>query len=136
MKFEAEIRGMHFRISDPINPSPAKLLIELLPSGAGLSLVREPENAYDSNAIQVWLPRESLPSGLLGEGPDGEDFELKLNGYGWTREMVADAPELMLGFVGKEFAEHIAPKLDAGEEPSSSFFVSGKGKPMVKVEFE
>ena len=40
--------GAHFR-------PPAKALIQSLPVGQVLRLSREPDNQYDTNAIQVWL---------------------------------------------------------------------------------
>lgn len=142
MNMIAEIRGMHFRLSDPKNPAPAKLLIEVLATGTELNLVREPENEYDKNAIQVWLPFAALEEELLQASPDGEpsaravEFEAKLNGYGWTLQQLRDSPELMLGYVGKEWAEVLAPLMDAeeGRVASASFCVSGKGKPQVRVE--
>lgn len=132
MKFEAEIRGMHFRLKDPVNPAPAKLLVESLATGAKLELVREPGNEYDPNAVQVWMPQAALPEGW---NQKGGEFEIKLAGFGWTLEMVEAAPELMLGFVGKEFAEHISPLMEEENEFEATFAVSGKGKPLVKVDF-
>lgn len=42
------LRGMHFRGSH------AKEYVDMLEEGQIMYLVREPDNAYDPNAIQVW----------------------------------------------------------------------------------
>lgn len=130
MNFVAEIRGMHFRTNDPVNPAPAKLLVEYMAAGYELELVRDRENEYDSNAIAVWID----PSVLVADFAEDENFQLLLNGYGWTMEQLSDSPRLMLGFVGKEFAEHIAPLLDAGQDYEAKFGVNGKGKPQAFIE--
>lgn len=56
----APIVGMHFR-------PPAKDVINLLPGGCRLILMREPDNPYDVNAIKVLLP---------GFSPEGEHAAL------------------------------------------------------------
>lgn len=143
---QAEIRGMHFRTSDQNNPAPAKLLVETLPNGTELKLVREPGNEYDRNAIQVWLAQSALPE-WLDEVTDPlsdaaaqklDDFQIKLQGYGWDLERFWSQPEFMLGYVAKEVAVNLAGLMDqSGKTAWSkgiSFTVSGKGKPEVRVD--
>lgn len=124
MRFDCELRGMHFY-------PPAKLLITMLPTGCALQLEREPGNEYDANAIKVWLEPGSIPEEHLAAGGD---FEFKLAGYGRSLEEFMETPQIMMGHIARELAEHIAPLLDAGRSASAKFAVSGAGKPQVIVE--
>lgn len=63
--------GAHFR-------PPAKAIIASLPAGAELRLEAEPDNPYDSKALQVWVharqcEREALSEALQGTGFEPED---------------------------------------------------------------
>ena len=129
----ADLRGMHFRHSDPTNPSPAKLLVEALPNGAPLALLREPSNEYDPNAIQAWVSPSALPEGDLLEG---SEFAEKLAGFGWDLEKLRESPELMLGYVGKEWAALLAPLADRGVAMTAVFCVNGKGKPATRITYD
>lgn len=145
----AEIRGAGFRLTDPVNPSPAKALLDALPTGTELKLEREPTNAHDKNAIKVWLTKEvmkkAIPAYSRPEGAAGSDFEIRLNGYGWSLEMLEDGQEFMLGYVGKEWAERLAPLLDGASDQDARKLVaesapttSAKNRPTagVKISWE
>lgn len=119
-----EIRGMGFH-------PPAKALIKRLPTGTQLELVREPENPYDPNAIQVWVAPAVLPEDQRAE------FEMELAGWGKTLEEFLEAPQWMLGFVAKETAANIAGLMDReGASASATFSVSGAGKPQAEINIE
>lgn len=70
-KLTISLVGMHFR-------PPAKQLISVMPAGARLQLVPEPDNPYDPKAVQVWGSVREIPPGqydvlesaLVGTGHD------------------------------------------------------------------
>ena len=75
-KIYAPVRGANFRPE-----SARQRLLDYTPD-MPICLTREPDNAHDSNAIQVWVGHEG-----------NEEF---------------------VGYVGREFAEELAPRMDAG----------------------
>lgn len=61
MKYEALLRGVNFR------PIEAKSLVMEMEEGHVLSLLREPENPYDTNAIQVIDPESQIFIGFVAK---------------------------------------------------------------------
>ena len=120
----AEVRGMGFR-------PPAKAIIEALRPGAELKLVREPSNEYDPHAVQVWVE----PSQVREE--DHENLAIGLGGYGQTLETFLEAPQWFLGYVGKEWAQHVSPILaQPGVEYTAKLGFNAKGKPTAEIKVE
>ena len=93
------IVGAHFR-------PPAKAILSSLPQGAALSLVPEPENPFDSNAIAVFVePKEIPPS-------EHETLAETAQGMGFTMEDILTAPAWHLGYIPKALAAAIVGDLN------------------------
>lgn len=56
MKLSIRLVGMHFR-------PPAKQVLMALPMGTEVSLIPEPDNQYDSNAVRVVVDMDAIASG-------------------------------------------------------------------------
>jgi len=103
MKITTLIVGSHFH-------PPAKTLLAGLPNGLPLSIVPEPENPYDENALLVTLDPRSIPKNLwkgldtLLEGSGCEMAELAM-------QMEVEGVPITLGHVGKTGGK---PLLKAG----------------------
>lgn len=83
--------GAHFR-------PPAKLILECLPSGAPLSLIAEPDNPYDSNAVQVNVQLSEVAE---SQYPRLES-ELPSMGWDFSDDFVVrrdNHEDIMLGFL-------------------------------------
>jgi hypothetical protein len=109
---------------------PAKLLLENLAIGTPLTLLAEPENAYDPNAVAVWLRSADIPAGAyasLGE---------VLPNFGLTLDAVLEQEQWHMGYVPKEFA--MALRHHAVVETSVplavTFAVNAKGYPRVRFQ--
>lgn len=93
------IVGAHFR-------PPAKALLQVLPAGAVLSLVREPHNAYDENACAVFVePKEILPDSY-------EELREAISGYGLSLEEIHEQPAWHLGYLPAKDMVGLAQPLD------------------------
>lgn len=130
--------GMHFR-------PPAKAILAFLPSNAAVALKLEPSNPYDANAVQVLVASTQVPEDLRSSlesqlGPMGHDLESFDAGSPWH-----------LGYIKREYAEDLAPRLralheqglaaspDVGEaerEFPAKLAFDGAGKPLVVLELE
>lgn len=115
---------------------PAKEILNNLPSNAKLILRRQPDNPYDSNAVQVclWMDQdlpETVMTLLIGAEHVDEYYK-----------DVEDVEPFHLGFIPRDEAVEIAPMMDEGmddteEAPSEwpallTFLPSGQ--PGVKFE--
>ena len=97
------IVGAHFR-------PPAKAILASLPTGAVLSLVPEPENPFDSNAIAVFVePKEIPPS-------EHETLNETAQGMGFSIEDILTAPAWHLGYIPKALAATIVEDLNESPE--------------------
>jgi hypothetical protein len=93
------IVGAHFR-------PPAKAILASLPAGAALSLVPEPSNPFDSNAIAVFVePKEIPPS-------EHEALTEVAAGMGFEIEDILTAPAWHLGYIPKALAAAIVEDLN------------------------
>jgi hypothetical protein len=71
MKYSAPLVGMRFH-------APAPAILQCLPSGASVTLVPEPENPFDSNAIIVQVRANAIPV------DQHEKLAMVLQGYGYS----------------------------------------------------
>lgn len=136
------IVGMQFR---PVEGIPAPTIMTLLPPGTPLYLVRQPDNEYDYNAIQVWIKNtaEVIPESL-------EDIkESCVNKEGQPYECPDLTQPLMLGFLKAKTidddvqgADVLAPRIDAmvaageiasAEEIPCELVYGESGKPGLKI---
>lgn len=109
------IVGAHFR-------PPAKAILASLPTGAALSLVPEPENPFDSNAIAVFVePKEIPPS-------EHETLAETAAGMGFDIEDILTAPAWHLGYIPKALAATIVEDLNTAiADASADGDMSGTG---------
>lgn len=77
--------GMHFR-------PPAKGVLAALPAGCQLSVVPEPDNAYDANALKVCVDLSTQPEAVLAE------VSTQIAGYGYELTQINSAP-FHLGYI-------------------------------------
>jgi hypothetical protein len=115
---------------------PAQALLRAAKANAALVLLREPENAYDSNAIAAWLP--------AGEFVSQEKLEEELAKSGWDTDRLMDlwhegpepigSPAWQVGYMAKEFAASAVanrwPLADA------SLAWNADGKPAIRLQME
>jgi len=114
----APLVGAHFH-------PPAKLLLQHLPTGQVLRLIRDPDNAYDTNAIAVWADIEKNPDIPMHE----------LIGFGVEEESFPGS--FMLGHIAAKTGEAkaLAPILDSGHMPKATLAFDAKGAPRVALEW-
>jgi hypothetical protein len=129
----APIVGMVFR-------PPANDVIMLLPVGAKLQLVREPDNPHDPDAIKVLL------LDFDENGPYAELFEhlgemVEADTYGhlkWNLENLTNP--LHLGYIanspktGGKFASELCAFVMPGEGKEATLVYSASGKPQAEFE--
>ena len=134
--FSAPLVGDYFR-------PPAKALIQLLPIDHPLILQREPDNAFDPNAVKVILETSTLQA-IPAPSPIDQLLDEKCGPFGFSADEIFASSEWHLGYIAKEFAVHLTKLLiDENEEPipytaTLSFFTNEKGqnKPQVMIEIE
>jgi len=118
---------------------PAAGVLSVLPSGASLLVRREPSNAYDVNALQVLVVRETLaglPQPQLLAAIEGFGFTLTdVPGEIVTNDYARQALEfpLHLGYVPRVEAATLAPLFDrAGQaEVRAELTFAADGAPRV-----
>lgn len=107
---------------------PAQALIDVLAVGTPLFLMAEPTNAYDANAIQVYLESHNIPAEAH------PSLEEAIARFGLDLDTVLSQDQWHLGYVPKEFAAQlraagtIMPNIPMDVE----FALSSEGKPRVK----
>ncbi len=79
----APLVGMHFR-------PPAKCILAVLPSGCRLSIVPEPSNPYDENALAVFVASRDIPA----EGHEQLSAEAPLSGFDLSDILAQEAWQL------------------------------------------
>lgn len=85
---------------------PAEDVLNLLPAGTTLILRRQPDNPYDENAIQVlliWQDEGALEAVVL---QCAEEVSAEID----------NTEPLHLGYIPKEHAKELAPKMDADQD--------------------
>ena len=128
--YQCALVGMHFR-------PPARQVLERLRLGTRLELRREPDNAYDPWAVEVWVSPAEIE---LDEG-----FEEALAGAGCDLEELLAQEAIQLGFLGAspklieagQVANRVvAEEMDSGEVVEAKLTVSLSGKPSVLCKVE
>jgi hypothetical protein len=106
---------------------PAVALINALPVGAPLTVIAEPENQYDPNAIAVWLYTKDLPEAsreaLKETGPQS----------GWPFDKIMAQEVFHLGYIPKELAAELKASgaIRDNEPVDVTFAVNASGQPRV-----
>ncbi len=85
---------------------PARGLLDTLPVGQPLIARREPSNVHDPNAVQVLVKTSAI-------GPISREMQTACEGYGYGEQELLAQPEWHLGYVPREKAASLAPRLDA-----------------------
>lgn len=109
---------------------PAKALIDVLPIGTPLTLIAEPENQYDPNAVAVWLYSRDIP-----EGAAHDKLSETLPAFGTDLDTVLSQEAWHLGYIAKEMAKQLRENdvvpIDSPIE--GSFSLSSGGAPRVRL---
>lgn len=121
--FRVPLVGTFFRgLPDGRNCGPA--VLANLPSNTLLTIVPEPTNAFDPNAIAVMLNTADIP--LQAHA----NLELELAGYGVLLGELLMLPTFQLGYIAKAKAAELAGLVpQSGTTATLSF--SPEGKPQV-----
>ena len=114
------IVGGHFR-------PPANGILATLRGGAPLTLIPEPSNEYDPNAVKVVWYSAYLPV------EDMTTMDDNVLGFGFSVQDIKDVDEWHLGYVPRGLAAVLAPELN-GQTRDGVLGFDAKGKPMIIVE--
>lgn len=115
----APLVGAHFR-------PPAKALLQALPAGAPLWLVPEPTNEHDANAVKVMVRIEAIPQDQQAL------LEQLAAPYGFLLDDILSREEWQLGYVKRDYAAMIAPKLSGRPCPATLGFTLD-GSPTIEA---
>lgn len=116
------IVGMFYR-------PPAKALIAVMSVGTKLTLLAEPDNPYDSNAIAVWLDPSDFSEDVKAQLPSA------LADFGFSLDDIMAKPAWHLGYVPKEIAAQLrATGFDSDACIIGAFRLSASGAPRVAFE--
>jgi hypothetical protein len=121
--FTAPIVGMYYR-------PPAKVILSFLQAGSDLTLQREPENPYDANAVMVLANVNQISESLhtaLAEAAAPFGFELN---------ELLEQGDWHLGYIGREFAVHLAKLLDDNPSYTCTLKFNFENKPLAEIEME
>ena len=113
------IVGVHFH-------PPARAILQCLPGGCTLSLIPEPTNEYDPNAVKVVVETQDIPL-------DG-DLEILVSSFGFSLEDIQRQPEWHLGYIPRTEAEGVQRNLK-GERGEGTLSFNVKGKPQIVAEY-
>lgn len=126
LSFEGSLVGMRFR-------PPALEITQSLKPGDKLLARREPDNAYDPNAIAIFLDPAQFDT--VEDRNAAALLESLAQELAWPE--VPDLP-LQLGYINREAAEVISGQMDQSgvSEVECIHQLSFSGKPIVKVNLE
>ena len=115
------IVGMRFR-------PPALALVDALAVGTPLMLIAEPENAFDVNAVAVWLNPADIPQAAY------DTLRETLPPHGFTLEDVIGNDEpFHLGYIAQEFAAQLRACGAVGTDDSVAVtFAISNGMPRAR----
>jgi hypothetical protein len=127
-KYTLAIVGAKFR-------PPAEGLLAVLPLGTKLIVRREPSNIYDINAMMVLARTEDFAT------PDWVKLMQPLDstaGYGSDIDDILASPEWHLGYIPRQDALLLAPRMDAADarEALGVLTFSAEGHPRVQFSIE
>ena len=107
---------------------PALALINVIAIGTPLLLIAEPENAYDPNAIAVWLHSRDIPEAAYGRLRD------LLPDYGKTLDDILNEADWQLGYIARDFAAQLRASgaVPTDEPVIVTFAVNAQGAPRAK----
>lgn len=110
---------------------PALGILSILPAGARLIARRESTNQYDANAIQVIWPTAPLANSKASV----TEINDRLAGYGCSLDELESQPHWHLGYIPRERAAELAPKMDADGQSDleGSLFFSPSGNANVQL---
>lgn len=116
------IVGMFYR-------PPAQAIISVLPIGLPLTLIAEPDNPADTNAVAVWVNSSDIPEKAH------ERLSQELTVFGYSLEQVLAQESWQLGYVPKEMARQLreADTVPVDEPIEGSFSLSSRGAPRVRL---
>lgn len=120
--FSLPLVGMRFR-------PPAEAILSVLPLDQPLSVIPEPDNGFDPNALKVELIVSTFPITL------DEELSSLLPGYGFSLEEFFSQESWHIGYIAKEFAKDLAPRLK-GETRVAKLGFNAEGKARVILELE
>jgi len=108
---------------------PAQAILSVLPSGAKLFILSEPENPYDPKAIAIYVNSKELSK------IDKEVLESALEGSGTSPEDLFLQPSWPLGYIPRNETSQIHPHLP--EEGLTGTFLppQEKGSGKISVAF-
>lgn len=96
--FLAPLVGMHFR-------PPAKAILAVLPANCPLQVIPEPDNPFDSNALQVMVRSVDIPKG------QHEELDNAGRMFGYPLEDILAKEQWHLGYVKATEAIHLQPRI-------------------------
>ena len=107
---------------------PAQALLDSLAIGTPLFLWSEPENAYDINAVAVYLN-----SADLGEAAKLQ-LESTLSEFGYTVDQIMAAEIWHLGYIDRKNAAYLRERniVPEGAGVEVKFLLSPDGKPRIQ----
>lgn len=108
---------------------PAQAVLNALPVGAALTLMAEPENPHDPNAIGVWINTADIPK------TSHDKLSMTLPDSGYTLEALLNLGELHLGYIPREIAAKLRGDSTVMEDQpiKGSLFFSPSGLPRVRL---
>jgi hypothetical protein len=106
---------------------PAQALLAVLPIGTPLTLIAEPDNPYDPNAIAVWLKSKDIPISAHSS------LENTLPPFGFDLDQICAQENWHVGYIPKEMAAALRANgiVEPENEVEVSFAVAANGSPRV-----
>jgi hypothetical protein len=117
------IVGAHYR-------PPAKTLLGVLSLGTKLTLMAEPENQYDPNAVAVWLNATDIKREAY------DLLEEELPAFGFDLAQIIDLENWHLGYIPKAMAAKLREvgAVTPDNPVEVTFSLSPTGEPRVRFE--
>jgi hypothetical protein len=114
---------------------PAKTILDILPIGTPLTLLAEPENEYDTNAIAIYIAF-SVINTMSEESLGALDASLTSSGFNLAR--LEEMEHIHLGYIPKAIAARLKAngRIVDNTEVEGEFVCSTAGAPKVRIEAE
>jgi hypothetical protein len=116
------IVGMFF---GPQRGSPSQALVNVLAVGTPLSLMAEPDNPADPNAVAVYVKSQDIPEAAYAS------LEESLPAFGFDVAAILAQEQWHLGYIAKNFALQLRMNdiVVEGEPYAVAFGTNPKGEP-------